>query len=356
MKMKLAENIRAFRKERKLTQERLSEILGVTVAAVSKWESAQTTPDLGLLVEMAKLFETSVDVLVGYTWEKSGLERTLDELSHFILKEDFEAGFAAAEKALLKYPNHFQVVYQCARLYHAALTPKAALRSLELFQRACGLIDQNTDESIGIVSIQNRMAELYLLVLNQPEKGLELLKKNNFGGLNNGMIGYTLSLDEKKAEEALPYLSDALFDCELELYRTCIGYANAYSQKGMEREAVDILLWLIGNHKGLKKPGLPSYMDKEDVVVYIACATIAARKGWMEEASEYVKKALELARWFDAAPSLKMDTLRFYHGASDRSFVDNYGQTAVESAENMLKMDKDGAALLPLWEEMLNEK
>ena len=34
MKMMLAENIRAFRKERSLTQEQLSEALGVTAGAV----------------------------------------------------------------------------------------------------------------------------------------------------------------------------------------------------------------------------------------------------------------------------------------------------------------------------------
>ena len=39
MKMMLAENIRAFRKERSLTQEQLAEALGVTAGAVYKWEA-----------------------------------------------------------------------------------------------------------------------------------------------------------------------------------------------------------------------------------------------------------------------------------------------------------------------------
>ena len=36
MEMKLAENIRLFRKQRSLTQEQLSEVLGVTVGAVHR--------------------------------------------------------------------------------------------------------------------------------------------------------------------------------------------------------------------------------------------------------------------------------------------------------------------------------
>ena len=37
MEIRLAENIRAFRKVRGLTQEQLAEVMGVTVGAVYKW-------------------------------------------------------------------------------------------------------------------------------------------------------------------------------------------------------------------------------------------------------------------------------------------------------------------------------
>lgn len=43
--MKLAENIRAFRKRQGLTQEQLAEVLGVTVGAVYKWESRLSQPN-----------------------------------------------------------------------------------------------------------------------------------------------------------------------------------------------------------------------------------------------------------------------------------------------------------------------
>ena len=39
MKLTLAENIRAFRKERRLTQEQFAEAMGVTVGSVYKWET-----------------------------------------------------------------------------------------------------------------------------------------------------------------------------------------------------------------------------------------------------------------------------------------------------------------------------
>lgn len=59
MKSRLAENIKTFRKERKMTQEQLAEAMGVTVGAVYKWESQQSNPDLNLIIELADLFEVS---------------------------------------------------------------------------------------------------------------------------------------------------------------------------------------------------------------------------------------------------------------------------------------------------------
>ena len=59
MKSRLAENIKTFRKERKMTQEQLAEAMGVTVGAVYKWESDQSNPDLNLIIELADLFEVS---------------------------------------------------------------------------------------------------------------------------------------------------------------------------------------------------------------------------------------------------------------------------------------------------------
>lgn len=65
--IKISEQIAFLRKQKGLTQEDLAKALGVTNQAVSKWESAQCCPDIQLLPDLAKLFEVSVDELLGYT-------------------------------------------------------------------------------------------------------------------------------------------------------------------------------------------------------------------------------------------------------------------------------------------------
>lgn len=65
--IKINEQIAFLRKQKGLTQEELANALGVTNQAVSKWESAQCCPDIQLLPDLAKLFDVSIDELLGYT-------------------------------------------------------------------------------------------------------------------------------------------------------------------------------------------------------------------------------------------------------------------------------------------------
>ena len=56
-------NLRRLRLEKNLTQEQLANILGVSVQSVSRWECANTLPDVMLLPEIAKLYGVTVDDL-----------------------------------------------------------------------------------------------------------------------------------------------------------------------------------------------------------------------------------------------------------------------------------------------------
>ncbi|SHN88455.1 methyltransferase domain-containing protein [Desulfitobacterium chlororespirans] len=66
MKDELAKNICRYRKEKGFTQEELAKKLGVTFQAVSKWETAQTLPDITLLPGLSKILDITIDKLLGY--------------------------------------------------------------------------------------------------------------------------------------------------------------------------------------------------------------------------------------------------------------------------------------------------
>ena len=62
--MILADKIISERKKNGWSQEELADKLGFTIQAVSKWEGAQSVPDLQRIMEMSRLFQVSVDYLV----------------------------------------------------------------------------------------------------------------------------------------------------------------------------------------------------------------------------------------------------------------------------------------------------
>ena len=63
-KMTLEEQIKYYRKQAGLSQEKMAEKIGVSRQAITKWENGTGTPDIANLMAIANLFQISVDELL----------------------------------------------------------------------------------------------------------------------------------------------------------------------------------------------------------------------------------------------------------------------------------------------------
>lgn len=75
--MVLGKRILELRKRHHMTQENLANEMGVSIGAVSKWETGASIPDIPMLCALADFFHVSADYLLG---------REL--LSHFLICDD----------------------------------------------------------------------------------------------------------------------------------------------------------------------------------------------------------------------------------------------------------------------------
>ena len=187
---------RICRRERRLTQEQFAEAMGVTVGSVYKWETGQTIPELSMLVEIADFFDVSMDVLLGYRVKDNRIAAIEERIREYCRVRDPEA-LVEAEKALKKFPNSFEVVHGCAQVYAffgvGSKDHAETRRALELYEQAKLLISQNHDTKIGEQTISGEMASAWML-LGEGERCIELLKKNNAGGVYSGTIStYSVS-------------------------------------------------------------------------------------------------------------------------------------------------------------------
>ncbi|MBQ4601893.1 MAG: helix-turn-helix transcriptional regulator [Clostridia bacterium] len=157
--------IRELRKEKGISQEELSVILGVTAQAVSKWENDNGLPDISLLVPIADYFDVSLDYLF-----------LRDDSDYYDLQEiDYDKTkerYTKAREALLLYLHNYRyhlnladVEYQLA--FAELLNDGSSDRFDELTQDALlhyeAVIDNTRDDELIKRAIVGKILTLRFL-------------------------------------------------------------------------------------------------------------------------------------------------------------------------------------------------
>lgn len=356
----LPQNIRRFRKERHLTQEQLAEAMGVTLGAVYKWESGQSTPELRLIVAMADFFNVSTDALIGYRMHQCGVDGLLEELNRCRENREYEAAEQVIREALQKYPNHFEINYRCALLLtqiaenrNSAADYEAALKQLD---RACMLIDQNTDSSVSEFSIRNQMAELHFS-LGHTDICLEMLKKYNSCGMNDARIGCILADCYHRTDEASVYLKRAFSRILADLDNVVTGFTTVLFQKKEYDTLISGVEWLRTVLRGGESMDTVTWFHKYECVLLAMEAEIFCITDNKTQAKEKLKEAAVLAQRFDEAndTDIPMPGLMQAFGAEENHYI-SYGKTALEATMRRVMTDAEAVPELPpIWAEVQKE-
>ncbi len=86
---KVGKLIAKCRKEKKLTQEQLASILGVTDRAVSHWENGRCIPDVSLFIPLCETLDISVnELIIGEVIESKNFKSKSDEIIVTVLKKE----------------------------------------------------------------------------------------------------------------------------------------------------------------------------------------------------------------------------------------------------------------------------
>ncbi len=361
MRVRLSENIKKFRKERRMTQEQLAEAMGVSVSAVYKWESNQSIPEISLILEMADLFRTSTDVLLGYEWQNNDAASVLERIKTAVKNNRYDEAIGEAEKALKNHPNNFDIVYQSGLVYlkfgENAENTELNKRAVELLNHACELIAQNQDETVSEVSIRTQIAKAYLM-LNNTDSALRILKKYNVCGINNAMIGMVFGDYLHDADEAEKYLSKAFSTFPDEINDIMVGYANVFFQRGNYDGAIECFRWLRTILRGTQPQSELTWFDKYDCVILETIAECYCFKDEFETARSYLKEAVEKAVEYDSAQQGEISDMKFFTALhiEKQPDYDIYGKSAMDCLTRRIQPEDDGVpGLWKLWLEIKQE-
>lgn len=165
------------RKELKLTQEDVAQFVGVSRAAVSKWEQGLSYPDITLLPKLAMLLDLTIDSLLGYQPQLTAkrIAELYSELAQRFAKEEFAQVDEAIQQLIKEYYSCYPFLSKMAQLYLNYLPqspdPPATADTILQF---CSRVRQYSDDMYLINEVTAIEAATHLL-LKQPQQVIEQL-------------------------------------------------------------------------------------------------------------------------------------------------------------------------------------
>ena len=98
-----ADRIKEARKQKKISQEKLSEMLNVSQSAISSYESGARKPDIDFLPQIAKALDVSVSYLLGRDEEQTqpAPKYSTDQRKEIVLKKLEKKSLAQLEAILV---------------------------------------------------------------------------------------------------------------------------------------------------------------------------------------------------------------------------------------------------------------
>lgn len=196
----IGKRIKDLRKEKDLTQEKLADMLGITYKAVSKWECGMTTPDISMIVPLARLLNVSTDELLGMTKIESDKQKA--EFDRLYDTVHSSAQYEIACKAVKEYPNEIKYLRWKAdciymRAYDEYSTQEVFLNEIENACKTYKLVFENADGELQNEVLASIVTSLAVLKRNEESKKFALMYPKPPAIDRDILLGYALTGDEK---------------------------------------------------------------------------------------------------------------------------------------------------------------
>lgn len=238
-RLKIGENIIRMRHQKGVTQEELADFVGVTKAAVSKWENQQSMPDVSLLPLLAAFFDVSIDELIGY---EPQLDREqIREIYHGLAADfagiPFEEALEKSRKLVQKYYSCYPFLFQISLLWfnHFMLVddPQERQEILQQADELCRHICSNCTDAV--LCSDAMVLQAYIdLNLGRAEDVIEALEETispyRFRRGSEGILvqAYRMAGEEGKADRFLQF---SMLGHLISLVGHAVGYLELHEKE-----------------------------------------------------------------------------------------------------------------------------
>ena len=175
----IGKTIASCRRSEGITQEELAEYLGVTKAAVSKWELGINLPDLTLIPKISSFFRISIDEL--FDWHPQLSSQQIKEVSTDMisrLSEDPAGVFVQLEKLNVGYASCWEWLIASVQvsLMSVSLAPEWSEKYIKCAFNALDRIEQYCNDMVLVFTAQVQRAALLQLDEDTLEEAAVILE------------------------------------------------------------------------------------------------------------------------------------------------------------------------------------
>ncbi len=338
--LSIGKNIKNFRLERELTQERVAEAIGVSFQTISKWEREESYPDITLLPSIASYFGVSCDELLGVdTEQKEEKIQQYINLYNDLRLKDSPYVFEQMSQAIKEFPGEFRLL---ARYLDMLIFIKSAkdcdseeiLDEVEkLYNR---LLNGCTDDKIRIW-IKRRICMYYNTLSHKTgkaeysEKMLEIAKEMPCMIDSREYLETVINLPDDEHYSACK----AALDNEMLLFMSTISNLLFYKKHFSEEYQIEAMEKCLGVLNTVYDDGNYGSCYRSVIFLLGDLGRMYFEIGDTNKGLEYLRKCAELAEKHDELPEENTHNSMLLDGAVYKKT--KFGKTMCERMkENFL--------------------
>ncbi len=250
----LGERIANLRKEKKVSQEELADVLLTSRQAISKWERGEADPDIDRLKDLAMYFDVSIDYLLGYDMKSTSVNNFINKLKACVDNKTHDISVDEVRMVVSKNQNNFLllvrafdylftywIVYQGDNILD--LLFDYAERSLVVYQ-----YDKELD--VTEYDIKKTIAMIYT-IKKDYQKAKDYIEANNLSKDNNLLAECEYNLGNY--ESASKILSNNFLNSVSDIINANRYQINVLIKRKEYQEAYALTNWSLSFIDSIKK-------------------------------------------------------------------------------------------------------
>ena len=298
MELKIGKRIQDLRKQKGLTQEQVAAALNISAAAVSKWETDTTYPDITILNPLARLLGVSVDVLLDFQEQMTEEEcmKRMEKADTLFSTRNWEEGQQYCEELLKEFPTDLFLKFRVASTYmqyagaslQEEILKQQMERSITLFEESTASENAEISETAWYVLSglycmpqpdfdARSMKSSILYQMGKLEESEKLTQRCLYEEIRNAGLSLVslakIAGEESEYEKAFRFL-DAAQELETLFEETRLGGVNVMVsqmklgilvKQGKKDQALSELKHLVMGYLNIvqgRKTETPIYFDK----------------------------------------------------------------------------------------------